>query len=183
MRTRHALHPAPAETQHWREVSANDPSRHAAAHDGSLQHLVTERGRAAGGGARVAADMGGSPSLIMWPEPARYWAICAQLKTEAWQAGSFVRFAAYLSRQQTAAPGRRGGRGESEAAGSVQAGDPDVVPGCTGREAQQAPAFLGDGFAAAGVDGRRSSTVAVAALAGRLSCHVPAAKPSTSTVQ
>jgi hypothetical protein len=57
------------------------------------------------------------------------------------------------------------------------------VPGRTGREAQQAAAFLGDGFAAAGVDGRKSSTVTVAALAGRLSCHMPAAKPSTSTVQ
>ena len=29
----------------------------AAAHDGALQHLVTERGRAASGGARIAADL------------------------------------------------------------------------------------------------------------------------------
>ena len=50
--------------------------------------------------------MGGSPSLIMWPEPARYWAICAQLKLRRGRLAHLnVRFAAYLSRQQTAAPG------------------------------------------------------------------------------
>ena len=126
--------------------------------------------------------MGGSPSLIMWPEPARYWAICAQLKLRRGRLAHLMSDLLHTSADSRPPhPGRRGGRGESEAAGSVQAGDPDVVPGRTGREAQQAPAFLGDGFAA--VDGRESSTVTVAALAGRLSCHVPAAKPSTSTVQ
>ena len=51
--------------------------------------FATERHHRPGSGCTISADMGGSPSLIMWPEPARYWVICAQLKTEAWQAGSF----------------------------------------------------------------------------------------------
>src|SRR5437762_1818929 len=63
------VNPAPAETPHGREVSANDPSRYAAAHDGSLQHLVTERGGATGGGARVGAVLYASYCPVLRQRP------------------------------------------------------------------------------------------------------------------
>src|SRR5260370_38227954 len=56
-RTRQALQVRSAETSPPGGCITNDPSRHTAAQDGSLQHIVTERGRAAGGGAHVADQL------------------------------------------------------------------------------------------------------------------------------